>query len=405
MAVQAIGFLTGIVVIRMLSMEQYAFYTLANTMLGTMAILANAGTSTGVMVEGSQVYKDPKKLGAILSSGLHLRKMAAIWSFAISAPLLLFLLLRNGAPWPVALLIVGCLVPAFISALSAGILEIPLRLHQAVLRLQKVHLGVAGLRLLTTGPVLLLWPAAAPALLVTGATQIYANLRLRRLVAPFALPRQALDPDALRRMAKLLWRMMPNAIYFCFASQIAVWMVSIFGSVVAIAQVGALSRIGLALAVVQSLIVMIVVPRFARLPSDPRLLVRRFVQVQCFICAVIGVGGVGVYMMADLLLGLLGSAYQELDHELYMMTASVFAGLAAFAAGRMNEARGWIISPWIFIPVCLTLQISLAMYLKPTTTMLVFTFSAIFWIGLYIVYNIQFISSIRRLFYTQNQTV
>jgi len=403
--VQLIGFITGIVVIRLLSVDQYAFYTLANTMLGTMAILANAGTSTGVMVEGGQVYKDPQKLGAILSSGLRLRKMAAIWSFAISAPLLLFLLLRNGAPWPAALLIVGCLVPAFISALSAAILDIPLRLHQAVLCLQKVHLGAAILRLLTTGPALLLWPAAAPALLVTAATQMYANRRLRRLVAPLALPRQNADPEALKSMTKLMWRMMPNALYFCFSSQIAVWLVSVFGGAVAIAQVGALSRIGLALAVIQSLFVMIVAPRFARLPADPKLLVRRFLQVQCIIFTVISVGSLSVYMTADLLLGLLGSAYQELHKELYMMSASAFASLAAFGVGRMNEARGWIIAPSVFIPACLLLQISLAVYLKPATTLLVFAFNALFMLGLCIIYNIKFILSMRRLVRDQHSIV
>lgn len=41
--VQAIGFISGIMVIRLLSPQQYAYYTLANTVLGTMVVLADGG--------------------------------------------------------------------------------------------------------------------------------------------------------------------------------------------------------------------------------------------------------------------------------------------------------------------------------------------------------------------------
>ena len=41
--VQVVSFISGIVIIRMLSVTEYALYTLANTMLGTMTILSDAG--------------------------------------------------------------------------------------------------------------------------------------------------------------------------------------------------------------------------------------------------------------------------------------------------------------------------------------------------------------------------
>jgi hypothetical protein len=47
--VQAISLISGILVIRLLPTHEYALYTLANTMLGTMSLLADGGISTGVM--------------------------------------------------------------------------------------------------------------------------------------------------------------------------------------------------------------------------------------------------------------------------------------------------------------------------------------------------------------------
>ena len=53
--VQATGLFCGILVIRLLPVNEYALYTLANTMLGTMTVLADSGISSGVMAQGGKV--------------------------------------------------------------------------------------------------------------------------------------------------------------------------------------------------------------------------------------------------------------------------------------------------------------------------------------------------------------
>lgn len=58
--VQVLGFISGIMIIRMLPTQEYAFYTLANTMLGTMTILADGGIGTGVMAQGGKVWQNRK---------------------------------------------------------------------------------------------------------------------------------------------------------------------------------------------------------------------------------------------------------------------------------------------------------------------------------------------------------
>ena len=58
--VQAVGFLSGILIIRLLPVQEYAYYTLANTMLGTMTILADGGISSVAFPERSYIIVQKK---------------------------------------------------------------------------------------------------------------------------------------------------------------------------------------------------------------------------------------------------------------------------------------------------------------------------------------------------------
>ena len=91
MLIQGIGLISGILVIRLLPTHEYALYTLANTMLGTMTILADGGISPAVMAQGGKVWDDRDKLGAVLVTGMELRKKFVMVSLAVSIPLLIYL--------------------------------------------------------------------------------------------------------------------------------------------------------------------------------------------------------------------------------------------------------------------------------------------------------------------------
>ena len=140
--VQILGFASGILIIRLLPVQEYALYTLANTMLGTMTVLADGGISTGVMSQGAKVWQNKVMLGKVLATGLDLRRKFAIFSLLGATPFLIYLLLHNGASWLTTVLIVASLIPAFLAALSDTLLEIVPKLHQDILPLQKNQLMV-----------------------------------------------------------------------------------------------------------------------------------------------------------------------------------------------------------------------------------------------------------------------
>ncbi len=139
--IQIVGLVSGIMVIRLLPPHEYALYTLANTMLGTMVVLADGGIASAVMSQGGKVWMEHEKLGAVLVTGMQLRRKFAIVSLPLSSGILLYFLRIHGASWLFSILIVLSIIPTFFMMIHSGILEISPKLRQDVSSLQKVRVG------------------------------------------------------------------------------------------------------------------------------------------------------------------------------------------------------------------------------------------------------------------------
>ena len=72
--VQLIGFAAGILLVRRLDQHEYALFTIANTMQGTINVLADIGISIGLVSIGGRVWQDGHRFGQLISTGLKLRR-------------------------------------------------------------------------------------------------------------------------------------------------------------------------------------------------------------------------------------------------------------------------------------------------------------------------------------------
>ncbi len=352
--VQAIGFVSGILIIRTLSTQEYALYTLANTTLGAMVVLADGGISTGVMAQGGKVWQDPGKLGKVLSTGADLKKKFAIGSLLIAVPPLLFLFRHHGTSWWMSVLIIVSLIPAFYTALSNQLLEIAPKLQQDILPLQKIQVGANIGRLAILGLTLLVFPWAFVALIAYGLPQIWGNMFIRRSAEKYADHTQKPDPLIRKEILGIVKRKLPEAIYYCISGQITIWLLSIFGSTTEIAQIGGLGRLAVVINLFFVLFSILILPRFARLPNVPKVLLLRFVQIQGGLLLLISCLIFGFWMFSSELLWVLGPAYAGLDNELLLNTIAACLGLIAGASFYLSTGRGWIINPFFSIPISIT---------------------------------------------------
>jgi O-antigen/teichoic acid export membrane protein len=388
--VQFIGLLSGILIIRLLPTKEYALYTLANTMLGTMTVLADGGISTGVMAQGGKVWQDREKLGVVLNSGLELRRKFGIVSLLVSMPILFYLLVHHGASILFSVLIILSMIPAFFAALSDSLLETASKLHQDIKRLQKNQVATGiGRFILITGS-LLLFPWTFIAILGNGIPRIWANFQLRKMSAKYADPALESDPVVKKEILSIVKRTLPGAIYFCVSGQITIWLISIFGSTVAIAHIGALGRLTTILTVVTTLFTTLIVPRFARLKQDRKILLSRFIQIQAaliFISIII----VGIVMIfPNEVLWILGSGYGGLKTEVLMITISSCLAMLAGITYTIVVSRGWVLKPSINITINVLFQLVLIFTMDLSKTKNVLMFSIVDFLVGYIIILIYF---------------
>jgi O-antigen/teichoic acid export membrane protein len=398
--IQLLGLFSGILIVRLLPTTEYAFYTLANTMLGMMTVLADAGISSGVMAQGGKVWQDRTKLGVVVATGLKLRRKFGLFSLLFTLPILLYMLMNHGANLLTSVIIVLAIIPSFFAALSDNLLETSSKLHQGLKKLQANQLVAAVGRFVMITGSLLVFPFTYIAILGNGIPRMWANIRLRKISAQYADPQQQSDPVIEAEIMTIVKRSLPGAIYYCVSGQITIWLISIFGSTQAVAHVGALSRLSTLLTIFVTLFNILVIPRFARLVEDKKLLVSRFFQIEASLYLV-GFLIVGlVVMFPNQILYVLGKDYAGLSAEVILISISSCLSMLLNVSYSLLVARGWILKPVLNISINILFQLVLIFTMDLSKTTNVLMFSIIDYIVSYVIVMIFFfykINSIKKI--------
>lgn len=348
--IQVFGFLCGLIILRFLSVEEYAFYTIGNAMLSTMTVLSDGGISSGVLAQGSKVWQDPNKLSVVLHTGLQLRKKFAFISLAVSLPILIYLLNNHNAHWYVMVLITLALIPAFWGALSDSLLEIVPKLHQDIKPLQYNQLKVGLWRLILAGLSLIFVPQAFIALLANGVPRLYGNFQLRKISNQrLSSTNTEESAEVKSEILKTVRRILPTSIYICFSGQVNIWLVSLFGKTSSIAQIGAISRLSMILSVFSVVFATIVIPRFARLPKVKSIVLKHFFSIYGILIAFIIFFVTIVWIFSSQLLWLLGSKYDGLDFALLLSMGGSCVYVVSDMLYKLLSSREIIVNPALSI--------------------------------------------------------
>ncbi|MEO6722059.1 MAG: polysaccharide biosynthesis protein [Ferruginibacter sp.] len=365
--IQTVSLVSGILMIRLLPTQEYALYTLANTMLGTMTILADGGIGTGVLVEGGKVWQSREKLGTVLSTGFALRKKFAVGSLLIAFPVLIYLLRFHHASWLLTFLIIASLIPAFLTALSNNLLEIAPKLRQDISPLQKTQVQVSIGRFILITVVLFVFPYAFLAILAGGISQIWSNRRLKHISSRYADWNQQPDPKIKAHILSFVRKILPGSIYYCVSGQITIWIISAFGTTTAVAQVGALSRLSAILGLFGVMFSTLIVPRFARLPSVRKDILRKFFVIQLGLLLLSIVIVVLVNIFSKEILWVLGGDFSGLTTAITLMAMGSCITLISGSTHQLLSSRGAILPPAISISFAIVVQVGMAFLMDLTS--------------------------------------
>jgi hypothetical protein len=357
--VQVVGFLSGIILIRHLDQRDYAYFTIANTMQGTINVLADIGISVGLVSIGGHVWHDRHRFGQLVNTARSLRYKLGAIAMLIVTPILYLMLVKNGASVGYAVVLIALVLAGAMIQLSLGVLAVVPRLRSDLGRIQIVDFAGAIVRLLVLGALLFLFLNAGVAVAVAVATLLLQYWLLRRDVArviDFDAPQNENDRRAMQRFIRNL---AANAVFFCFQGQITIFLITFLGrDVNSVAEVGALGRLAMVFTVLTNLLTNIVAPAFARCHNPVRL---RW-QYAGIVGGVTGFSGAIILAAAlfpDAFLFVLGATYAHLERELLLMVGGAALTSVTATFWTLNAAKAWIAGSWLYIPLTVATQVAL----------------------------------------------
>lgn len=358
-AVQLVGFVSGILIIRHLDQRDYAYFTIANTMQGTLNLLADMGISIGVVSIGGRVWQDRRRFGELINTALAIRRKLGVAAVIAVTPILYYLLWKNGASTAYATLLIALVILGLLAQLALGVLGVVPRLRSDLRRIQLIDVVGAIARLGALIALLFLLLNAAVAVAVGSATLLLQLVMLRRYVNAVidtSAPQNHADRTA---MSGFIRNQAANAIFYCLQGQITIFLISIFAHrAAAVAEVGALGRLAMVFAVLTNLLMNIFAPAFARCHS-PRRLRWQFAATVGAVAAFCALIIAAAAIFPQEFLFVLGGKYSHLDRELLLMIGAAVVNALTATLWSLNTAKAWVAGAWLYIPLTIVTQLCL----------------------------------------------
>ena len=363
---QGLGFIAGIMIVRSLPKEDYAWFMIVNTIGPAMNMLSDTGVTSSLSALGGKFWQDDVRLGSLVKTAMILRRRLVVFSFMAVTPVLVWMLWRNHATSAlIACLVIITLVGVFFQ-LNTGVLGVVINLRQQVGRMQAlVFMGVLprlALIAVFTGLGWLNAPLTVAAGTVALAVQFWL---LEKWVRPQIDRTAPADPSFKKDILAIVKRQAPLTIYFCVQGQIGIWLISIFGNANRVADLGAMGRIGMIFSIIVSTTSALVVPRFARC-QDPGRLRTLYAVILSGFAGLILLGTIFAWCFPSPLLWLLGSQYAKLGDLVWLSVLATGTGSLAGLLYGLNVNKSWIPPAAIVIPaeiitqivLCLTFELS-----------------------------------------------
>ena len=121
-----------------------------------------------------------------------------------------------------------------------------------------------------------------------------------------------------KKIVKFIGKQMPNSVYFAVQGQLGIWLISIFGNTENIAELGALTRLGIIFSLITSILNEIVLPSFSRC-QVAKTLFKRYMQVLSLYCLFSLVLVALAFFFPSQFLWILGGKYSHLDKEVLLL--------------------------------------------------------------------------------------
>jgi O-antigen/teichoic acid export membrane protein len=356
--VQFTNLLTGFLLLRWLTVDNYAQFIVAFTFQLSLGFLTDLGFSGTIVALVGPRGNDPAVIGSYIRSGRRIRNIMLVCLTPIAAIIYIQIVRQHHWAAATSLLLFASIVASIYFSGTISYYGAPLLILGRLSHYYRHQLTGALFRVFACGALyfaglLSAWTTSwinAIGFLVIG--WLYA-----RESRPFATLPPHPDPKTTKQMMQYLLPNLPSFIFFALQGQISLFLISLFGQTRSIAEVGALGRLGQLFLLLSGINGAVIEPFMARLPDQQVL--RNFltiILVASAICVPICCLG---FFDPKLLLVILGPKYASLRRETGWLVFSSCVGYLVGVCWIMTAARRWIYwtTTWISIGLILTAQI------------------------------------------------
>lgn len=350
--VQGIGAVTGLMLVRWMPKDEYAWLTICGSLLATIGLLADGGIATAITAMSGRVVGDKTALAQVADACLSVRNRLALLSLVLTLPPFYILFTRTQMSPGMAALVVGSAAVMLWPVTSSKFLPVTLRIAGHLKSTQIMELSGALLRCGLTAIVLLVgWRQVYPAFLAT-----VASIGLHAWLARRGVSRvTAMAPGTDVQRAEV-WgfvrALYANHIFFCVQGQIATWIISFTSGVTEIADIGALSRLTVFFSIFGAMFHYLVLPNVASTKCPVLVRTKFIVSILGTLGAVLAVIATS-WLMPGPFLWILGGLYSHLGQELPLAFAAQGLGMISGVTWTFMQVRGWVSLSWLNIPLTL----------------------------------------------------
>lgn len=310
--------LYGLLCVRLLPKPEYAKFAVVFSALASLTLLLDIGISTGIVPLVGEKIADLQLIADYIAS---LRTLAHRL-FAVMAPLTLvvFPLMVRRQHWnapTIAAMLAAILIGGWFARVSGayGVVLIIRRDRPRWYRAQMISsLGtLALLGIFWAAHWFNVWWAIA--FNVAGIVFVAESyfFRARKLLGV----KGRSTPQRRKAIVHLVLPQTPNVVFYAVQGQIPQILVTVFGLTVAVADVGALSRLGQIFVVFAQVNPLLLEPYFARLPRN-RLKANYLAAVAAIAAVCVSIVALGRFFPA-LFLWVLGPKYSSLRYEVLLL--------------------------------------------------------------------------------------
>ncbi|MGJ5627856.1 lipopolysaccharide biosynthesis protein [Nostoc sp. CALU 1950] len=375
-SVQAINLVTGFFLLRWMSVEDFAQYSVAFGFQSTVGILVDVGFTGSIITLVGDRGADKAVVGSYICSARYFRNRMLALLIPLSA--VGFFLLTARQHWSLltsVLLFISIVISIFFNG-ERGFYLGPLLIHQKLNQVYSTQIVSSVVRLGISYLFNLMSLLSAWVNAWVSAFSIFLNCwSYRRDSKGIYIEPVKADPKVTRQMVKYISPLIPGIIFYAFQGQITIFLISIFGQTQNIAEIAALGRLGQLFAILTTFNSVVISPYIARVAKQK--IAKRYFQVMgiaIIISAFICLFG---FMFPKAILWILGSKYQRLGFEASLIIVASCINYINSVVWTINKSRQWIYLWHTSLMVSLTILVQvfcmINMKLDSTINMIIFS--------------------------------